>query len=187
MPYQRKPAHQLLTQAPVAPLDALRNEGDSLGESALPATVNAVDRFFQESRSLTLRRVTPGQSPQAPATAPSAGTLMALAGTMLRPAAAGRQPALSDAQSWIEQACDDSVGVLTAASDAGKTVVAFTDDTIKSVADLEAVLGAPDAIGAARNVERVVSAKVTPNITPAEEPLRLEDITEFFDQLQGNN
>jgi intracellular multiplication protein IcmO len=174
-PYQRKSAESLLRDAHG---DALRSEGASLGETAIPEKVNAVDRFFQEARTLSVRRA--GQEPAE--AAPSAGTLMALAGTML---SAGQRPPLSDAQSWIEQACDDSMGVLAAASDAGKTVVAFTNETFKSVSDLEAVLGAADPAASAGNVERVVSSIVTPNITPTEQSLRLEDITEFFDQLQN--
>jgi intracellular multiplication protein IcmO len=178
VPLERKPARQLLPTPVEGPYDALHNETDSLGESALPVTVNAVDRFFQDSRSLTLRRATPGQAPAAAPVVPSNVTLMALAGEVLR------KPPLADAKSWIDQAFDDSVGLLTAASDAGKTVVAFTSDTIDSVADLEALLGAPDPVDAARSVERVVSAKVTPKIDPKHGGLGLEDITEFFDTLQ---
>lgn len=89
--------------------------------------------------------------------------------------------------SWISEAVDAASAELAQKSVNGKTVVGFSDTTMGHVAEIEAVLGSSAPMAAAKRLEVVVSAQVTPEASPSIDALRDEDdIDAFFDSIKRN-
>lgn len=83
---------------------------------------------------------------------------------------------------WIRAACGDATEILRERSERGGSVVGFTADTLDGIQGVEEVLGNPHPEAAAKAVEQVVSARVTPTVIP-EAGAAPEDIERFFNML----
>jgi intracellular multiplication protein IcmO len=174
-PFERKPADILLAQQ--AEESALLSaEAGAMGLDALPESQGLVDRIVSTGNTLNLRR----PSPESEFAAAEAATLRALTG-MAPPTEQGADAGAN----WISDAVGAANMVLAARSADGKTVVGFSDQTADQVAQIEELLGSPAPKSAAKRLEVVVSAQVTPDLEP-EALLQEADIDEFFNNLSRN-
>ena len=83
---------------------------------------------------------------------------------------------------WVEQAVIASRNGLAELVGSDQKVVGFTEPVLKRVGDIEGLLGNPQPVEAARTLEQVVAAKVTPVSTPSED-ISIEEIDAIFANL----
>lgn len=83
---------------------------------------------------------------------------------------------------WVEQSILASRNGLADLAGADQKVVGFTDPVLEKVGDIETLLGNPRPQEAAKSLEQVVAAKVTPVTTPSDQ-MSLEEIDAIFSSL----
>jgi len=198
-PFERKPAEMLLGNAERSVL------AEEAGVQEAVARVDASDllsQFIDGGKTMNLRRGTPeaefAAAEQATAQALTAvsagiGPFVDLRSAVQGPAAgAGGVPSVDLSStdhdsSWISDAVDAATASLAVKAVHGRTVVGFSEVTMSHVAAIEEVLGSPAPMSAARRLEVVVSAQVTPEVEPETDAMKDEaDIDAFFDSIKRN-
>lgn len=160
-PFERKPAEALL---------GLTGDPSPAGET--PPPPDPLDALMRGGRTLSL----------ADDTIPRGKILSKLIGA---PEAVDPDTGLSlvPKDNWISDAFVSFNDMLKAPRSSDNTVVGLNQPTLQGVEKVEALLDSDQPQAAARALERVVAAKVTPDTTPQQSPSDPEDIDAFFGTL----
>lgn len=92
--------------------------------------------------------------------------------------------ALVPKDDWIGEGIQEANDMLRVPRSSDNTVVGLTQPTLEGVQEVEALMGSPAPDQAARALEVVVAAKVTPTTTPQQGLQDPADVAAFFDELK---
>lgn len=158
MPFERKPADQVLGELPAK----RPNQGpDAMANAIKAAIVDPMEALLQNGRSLNLSAVA------------------------MQMEAQGWESVKTEQKDgdWISAGLEEAAALLKTPRSADKTVIGFTQDTLKRVEHAEGVLGTEDPIQAAKMLEKVVSARLTPE-TQSNVLIDAGDVDAFFQTMQ---
>lgn len=167
IPFERKPAEEILMDTP--PVQAAAPAPSS--EKALDAEIslaimNPLDALVSGGKTLNMG---PG----------AIGGIHAL----LRPTDMGALQGAAPEDGWILDGINDAAQMLKSPRSSDNTVVGLTTETMGKIEEAEEALGNPAPQDAAKALERVVSARVTPD-TQSSQSIDETDVDAFFSTLQ---
>ncbi len=160
------------TPKPVAPPPAVVAEQED----------DPIKRIMARSWQMSLA----GDIPEPPAVAIASGGGNAAPSRVLtdRVVQAGHKDRFDDeTPDWMEQSILASRDVLRTMAGADEKVVGFTDDVLDRVEKIENLLGNTKPQEAAKTLEQVISAKVTPPDLAAQDELTADAVNAIFDTL----
>lgn len=166
LPFERKPLSVVnaAPKAAAAPVVAAPPTAPPGAPQVAPG--DPVNRILFRGRSIVLRV---GEGPEA---MPS----------QLMSSQVQRAAALKHEPDWIEQSVLESRLGLAELAGNDKKVVGFTEPVLQKVSGIEDLLGNPHPVEAAKTLEQVVSAKVTPPVGGTQD-LSIDEIDAIFGTL----
>ncbi len=186
VPFARKHVDEVLAPAAPKPKLAVVPSGPKPA-APQPAPVaeqedDPVKRIMARSWQLSLT----GEIPEVPAPEVASGEVNAAPSRVLtdRVVQADHKARLDgETPDWMEQSILASRDVLRSMAGADEKVVGFTDDVLDRVEKIEDLLGNTKPQEAAKTLEQVISAKVTPPDLAALDELTADAVNAIFDTL----
>lgn len=165
IPFERKPIDQLLQdedEGGDVDGDASRKE-KSTAEAAAIAVMDPMETLLASGKTLNMGKISAGIE------------------SLLRPE--DREAATDSGDSWIQDGINDAVRMLETPRSSDNTAVGLTTTTLEKIAQAEEALGNPTPGKAAKALEKVVAARVTPKAVSSK-PIDADDLDAFFATLQ---
>jgi intracellular multiplication protein IcmO len=164
IPFQRKPADEILRDEEPAPPPASATQPTSDQEAAAVAAMNPLDALLSGGKTLNMGNPDHGLH------------------AILKPGDRSSDPVAPE-EDWIQEGLENAAKMLESPRSSDNTVVGLTQGTLEKIERAEEALGSPDPAKAAKALERVVSVRVTPE-TQATKEIDPDDIDAFFQTLQ---
>lgn len=163
MPFERKPAAEILgSEAMPAEVAEPKAQDSSIEQAVAAAIADPMEALLAGGKTLSM------------------GSGRGSVFEQIKPKAA---PDGVPEDSWIQDGINDAAKMLEMPRSSDNTAVGLTKPTMEKIVEVEAALGNTDPQEAAKSLERVVSARVTPDVQSKKE-IDPDDIDAFFLTLQ---